>query len=207
MNKAIEIDWDAEEKGEGAASYLEADREYFAIVYEYIPRAKLDISAVQRQLDFFHHIGFHPCQGARARNWQGPGILLDFGDYNSPVDPWFAARCAYHAPVSAEVIVDWPKVEERADREWDRKAELREQGIGPTEEELRAEKQQRALSDTARFVERGYKPSRWYTSYFDRELCPRKLSGSILTLPQSLQNKLENWGSSKIPCPASRSPR
>ncbi|KAL2021181.1 hypothetical protein VTK56DRAFT_7487 [Thermocarpiscus australiensis] len=63
MNDIIEIDYRAWEKGEGSASYLEPDQEYFAIVYEYIPPAELELDAVQRQLDFFHHIGFQPCQG------------------------------------------------------------------------------------------------------------------------------------------------
>lgn len=44
-------------------------------------------------------------------NWQGPGILLDFGDYNSPVDPWFKARCAYHKHTTAEYIIDREKAQ------------------------------------------------------------------------------------------------
>jgi hypothetical protein len=168
MNDAIQIDPHAEYKGEGAASYIEGGREYFAIVYEYIPPTKLELNAVQRQLDFFYHIGFHPCQGVNEKNWQGPGVLLDFGDYNSPVDPWFEALCAYHPHPPAEIFIDRAAVEARAREEGDRMRELRDDGIGPTEEEKQEEEKERAAADTAHFVELGYQ-DRWHRSYFDRK--------------------------------------
>ena len=169
LNNTIEIDEYAESKGEGSASYIQADREYFGIVYEYIPSAKLERDAVQRQLDFFHHIGFESCQGAKEQNWQGPGILLDFGDYNAPVDQWFEGKSAYHPCDSADVLVDWDRVREEARKEWERQQELREEGIGPTEEEKRAMKKKRMSADTAKHVEWGYQANRWHTSYFDRK--------------------------------------
>lgn len=161
----IKIDDYAAYKGEGSASYIERGREYFAAVYEYVPETKLERSAVQRQLDFFYHIGFHPCQAVKEKNWQGPGILLDFGDYNSPVDTWFKALSAYHPRRSAEIIVDRAMVEARIEEEGNKLWELRDQGIGPTEEEKRAQEQKRATANTARFIEWGYQDRQ--RSYFD----------------------------------------
>lgn len=168
MNDVIEIDARAEYKGEGSASYIERNREYFAIVYEYVLGAKLELNAVQRQLDFFFHIGFHPCQGGNEKNWQGPGILLDFGDYNSPVDPWFEALCAYHPHPRAEIFIDRATVEARARQEGNRIRELRDEGIGPTEEEKRENEKEEATADTAMFIEWGYQDKR-HRSYFDRK--------------------------------------
>ncbi|KAG7293923.1 hypothetical protein NEMBOFW57_003983 [Staphylotrichum longicolle] len=167
LNEIIEIDDYAAEKGEGSASYLEPDRDYFAIVYEYIPETKLELSAVQRQLDFFYHIGFQPCQGVKEKNWQGPGILLDFGDYNSPVDQWFRARRAHHPRPSAELVLDRPNVEARAAQEFDQELRLREQGIGPKKEAKQAQEKQQAIANTARAIERGYQGDQRYRSYFD----------------------------------------
>jgi hypothetical protein len=169
LNKDMEIDYYAAEPGV-TESYLEADQEYFAIVYEYIPPAKLELDAVQRQLDFFHHIGLHPCQDACERNWQGPGILLDFGDYDVPVDKWFPGRSAYHRTMSARVVVNLKRLEEEVKKEWDRLHELRHSGVGPTEEEKLKEKEKDARMDTARYVELGHRRNRWYRGYFDRKL-------------------------------------
>ncbi|KAK4132711.1 hypothetical protein BT67DRAFT_342763, partial [Trichocladium antarcticum] len=56
LNDSIEVNEDVNfSDGEVSASLLEADREYFALVYEYIPKARLELDAVQRQLDFFYH--------------------------------------------------------------------------------------------------------------------------------------------------------
>ncbi|KAK3941527.1 hypothetical protein QBC46DRAFT_227893, partial [Diplogelasinospora grovesii] len=68
MNMVIKIDSRAAMKGEGSASYIRAGQDYFALVYEYIPSAELEVVAVQRQLDFFHHIGFQPCQQMNREN-------------------------------------------------------------------------------------------------------------------------------------------
>ncbi|KAK4154005.1 hypothetical protein C8A00DRAFT_14848 [Chaetomidium leptoderma] len=167
MNNVMKLDHYAEEEGEGSASHIERGREYFAIVYEYLPEAKLELNAVQRQLDFFYHTGFHLCQDTHERNWQGPGVLLDFGDYNSPVDRWFQAGGAYHPCLSAEVVIDMAKVQARAAEERKREHELREAGVEPTEEEEREEERalakEHASADTARFVEWGYTASRWFS--------------------------------------------
>jgi hypothetical protein len=168
MNDVIEIDDYAADKGEGSASYIDRSREYFAIVYEYISDTKLERNAVQRQLDFFYRIGFHPCQAVKEENWQGPGILLDFGDYHSPVDPWFKALSSYHPCRSAEILVDRAAVEARVEEEEIRMRELEDQGIGPTEEEKRAQEKGRATAKTARYIEWGYQ-DKWHRSYFDRK--------------------------------------
>ncbi|KAH6623430.1 hypothetical protein F5144DRAFT_583213 [Chaetomium tenue] len=184
MNSIIKVDEYARRKGEGSASYLESDAQYYAIVYEYVPKAKLEFDPVQSQLDFFYRIGFHPCQGMHEVNWQGPGILLDFGDYNSPVDPWFKARCAYHKHTAAEYIIDRKKAQAESSAEWNRINNLRHQGIGPTEEEKRKREKEKAQSDTARFVEYGYDEHQRYLSYFEltnEEILERKLEQDPLS--------------------------
>jgi hypothetical protein len=174
MNDVIEVDDNAADRGEGSASYIDRSREYFAIAYEYIPDTKLERDAVQRQLDFFYRIGFHPCQAVKEENWQGPGILLDFGDYNAPVDPWFKALSSYHPCRSAEILVDRAAVEARAEEEENRMRELEDQGIGPTEEEKRAQEKERVTAKTARYIEWGYQ-DKWHRSYFDRKSCCSEL--------------------------------
>jgi hypothetical protein len=185
MNRKIVIDRRAERKGEGAASYLSDDQEYFAIVYEYLPKTDLERDAVQRQLDFFHHIGFQPCQTPRPDNWQGPGILLDFGDYNSPVDSWFRGQICewYRKPGDAKYVVDyeavWKRAGEEARRKYDNPNEGKESGneneqegkekSDKQREEEKEEKARKARSDTAKSVERGYLKSRWYLGYFERK--------------------------------------
>lgn len=210
MNSIIEVDEYAGEKGGGSASYLKSDAQYYAIVYEYIPEAKLELGPLQRQLDFFYRLGFHPCQGIQEVNWQGPGILLDFGDYNSPVDPWFRARCAYHKHTTAEYIIDRQKVQAALTAESKRINNLRDQGIGPTEEEERERKKVRAQSDTARFVEYGYDEYERYLSYFQ---CKSGNNGNLKYRPSILltcgavtkeeirNKKLEEDPLSEIPIP------
>lgn len=208
LNDIIEVDGYAAEKGEGSASYLEPDQEYFAIVYEYIPETKLEFDAVQAQLDFFHHIGFHHCQGHNERNWQGPGILLDFGDYNSPVDQWFLGRSAYYPCPAAEIVIDRAKVEARVTEEFDRKSMLRDQGILPTEEEKRAEEMEQARGKTARTIERGYQWGRRYRSYFDCEFLPagKHLLVWMLTLAIDDREEILELGLEEDPLAAIRIP-
>lgn len=98
-----------------------------------------------------------------ARSWQGPGILLDFGDFNSPVDKWFPGRSAYEGPVSARVLVDWPRFQEECEKEWSRKQ------MEQTEKDRLAEKEDSALEDTAGYVELGYGKRREYRGYFNRK--------------------------------------
>lgn len=47
MNSIIKVDEYARRKGEGSASYLESDAQYYAIVYEYVPEAQLECDSVQ----------------------------------------------------------------------------------------------------------------------------------------------------------------
>ncbi|KAK3292824.1 uncharacterized protein B0H64DRAFT_326975 [Chaetomium fimeti] len=188
MNKIIEIDYDAKHNGEGYASYLERDKIYYAIVYEYVPEEKLELGPVQRQLDFFYYLGFLPCQTMRAVNWQGPGILLDFGDYNSPVDQWFPAVFCYTPRPEAEFIIDPKTVEARISEKYNRIRVLRDQGIGPTEEEKRERDIERASAATGRWVEWGYYEDRRGRSYFNCKFWGRRKleHGSPLVFPTNL---------------------
>jgi hypothetical protein len=55
---------------------------------------------------------------------------------------------------------------EESAREQARKDALRDEGIGPTDEERRAHERKRATAETARLVERSYKG---YKGYFIRK--------------------------------------
>ena len=60
--------------------------EYYAIVYEFIPKADPGdyYEVMQPQLDFFWRVGF--CfSPLRRENWEG-GILLDMSDL---INPWY----------------------------------------------------------------------------------------------------------------------
>lgn len=147
------------------------DRDYFAIVYEYIPETPLELDAVQAQLDFFYRIGFESCQGSNIKNWQGPGILLDFGDYEAPVVPLFGGAGAFHKGPSAEFLLHRAEIMARPSTEWDEWHKRYQEGR-LTEEEKLAEKRRRAAGRTAEFIERGYRRGQWDASYFVREYLP-----------------------------------
>lgn len=180
LNDSIEVQEDVDSSdGEVSASLLEADREYFALVYEYIPKAGLEFDAVQRQLDFFYHIGFQHCQVPDQRNWQGPGILLDFGDYHSPVDQWFHGGDAFTTCPLAAALLDWDGYMAKLSKK-------------TTKEEVRAGKKFEARGKTARYVESGYDGELWSVSYFKRKFKLATLlyaSTDYYVSQQSLQKK------------------
>lgn len=60
------------------------DRQYFAIVYEYIPEGDNDRGQMQQVLDFLWRAGFDFCQSLRKENWKS-GVLVDLSDIISPV--------------------------------------------------------------------------------------------------------------------------
>ncbi|KAL7922244.1 hypothetical protein ACQKWADRAFT_83311 [Trichoderma austrokoningii] len=64
-------------------SPLLEDRRYFAIIYDYASKGKLEDEAVQAQLDFFYLAGFI-CLPVEERNWRGAGTLVDFSDLLAP---------------------------------------------------------------------------------------------------------------------------
>lgn len=66
---------------------MRSDEEYYAIVYEFIPKAEPGdyYDVMQPQLDLFWLAGF--CfEPLRRENWEG-GILLDMADLVSPWNP------------------------------------------------------------------------------------------------------------------------
>jgi len=80
--------------------------EYFALVYEYLPPMRLHEESMQRQLDFFHKIGFR-CHHLADSCWEGPGVLVNPSNYYMPVDQQFPGTYAYSpAPVVMECPVD-----------------------------------------------------------------------------------------------------
>jgi hypothetical protein len=99
LNRYSEIDERRARKGDLVPTYFKPGKYYFGLVYEYIPPAKLEVDAVQRQIDFLHYAGFTTCQPANKANWQGPGIKLDFGDYRTPsIRTLRAALTTCHQP-------------------------------------------------------------------------------------------------------------
>ena len=60
------------------------DRQYFAIVYEYIPEGENDTGQMQLVLDFLWRAGFDFSQSLRKENWKS-GVAVDFSDFISPM--------------------------------------------------------------------------------------------------------------------------
>ncbi|KPM34267.1 hypothetical protein AK830_g12308 [Neonectria ditissima] len=56
---------------------------YFAIVYAFVPKGRLEGGAILSQLDFFHIAGFYSVP-FNLTNWLGTGVLVDFSDIVSP---------------------------------------------------------------------------------------------------------------------------
>ncbi|KAK0727524.1 hypothetical protein B0T26DRAFT_868802 [Lasiosphaeria miniovina] len=125
LNRSAAIPgWDRKDYRDHRGS-LEFHREagHFALVYEYIPAAKTEMDPVKRQLDFFSQIGFGRCQPMNPCNWQGPGFLIDFGDYNTPIDEWFS-KINYRAHrEDPEAIVDPTAYDRRMDELWEAEKE------------------------------------------------------------------------------------
>lgn len=68
------------------------NRRYFAIIYDYVSKGKLEDEAVQAQLDFFYLSGFI-CLPVEERNWRGAGTLVDFSDLLAAHSPmWRSCR-------------------------------------------------------------------------------------------------------------------
>lgn len=162
--------------------YLEPRREYFGLVYEFLPESKepLQRGVVQRQLAFLYHIGFQPCQGVHADNWQSPGVLLDLGDYEAPVLREFQGSIAYHPCPDAKWIVDRERAEKRAEGKWDdergvraamekvkEKHESRKEGARPAKEDGPEERQERGLRETAKAVDLSYQQGSGSSGYYD----------------------------------------
>ena len=60
------------------------DRQYFFIVYEYIPEGDNDKGEMQLALDFLWLAGFEFSQLLRKENWKS-GVLVDLSDIIAPV--------------------------------------------------------------------------------------------------------------------------
>jgi hypothetical protein len=194
------VDQAAQSKNDASASHLDPERDHFALVYEFLPNdskgsKQLQRDAVQRQLSFLYHIGFQPCQGVHADNWQAPGVLLDLGDYEAPVLREFRGNIAYHACPDAEWIVDKEGAEKRAREKWEeeeggleeamRKVEEKwdggekqdwgeEDGRGQKEGgDVPEEERERALRETAKAVEASYQDGEGLSGYCECKSCQR----------------------------------
>lgn len=76
-------------------SLMKMEESYFGIVYDFVPRARLNPDAISSQLDFFHVAGFDIVP-FNPTNWRGEGILIDFSDIVSPLAPdWHWRRTNY----------------------------------------------------------------------------------------------------------------
>ncbi|OIW22697.1 hypothetical protein CONLIGDRAFT_587014 [Coniochaeta ligniaria NRRL 30616] len=58
---------------------MDSDKTYLAIVYEFVPKEKLQVDTILSQLDFFYATGFHHVP-FNPSNWLGKGVLVDFSD-------------------------------------------------------------------------------------------------------------------------------
>lgn len=62
---------------------IKSDETYFSIVYDFVPKGKLEADTILSQLDFFHIAGFYNVP-FNLTNWLGRGVLVDFSDIVSP---------------------------------------------------------------------------------------------------------------------------
>ncbi|RSL68635.1 hypothetical protein CEP54_002625 [Fusarium duplospermum] len=62
---------------------IDNDQTYFAIVYSFVPKAKLEAETIIPQLEFFRITGFYNVS-FNFTNWLGAGILVDFCDIVHP---------------------------------------------------------------------------------------------------------------------------
>ncbi|KAB5576235.1 hypothetical protein GE09DRAFT_619468 [Coniochaeta sp. 2T2.1] len=63
---------------------IKSDETYFPIVYDFVPKGKLEADTILSQLDFFHVAGFYNVP-FNPTNWLGRGVLVDFSDIVSPL--------------------------------------------------------------------------------------------------------------------------
>jgi hypothetical protein len=105
LNRRIRFGGFCPEKGDLAPLRFEPEKQYFGIVYEFIPAATREAPAMQRQIDFFHYAGFDTSQPANLDNWQGPGIKLDLGDFVTAIDPRLDGESYFETPTTARYIL------------------------------------------------------------------------------------------------------
>jgi len=85
---------------------IKVDETYFCIVYDFVPKDKLDVDTIVSQLDFFHLAGFHNVPFNPA-NWRAGGVLVDFSDLVSPFENklrWDRELYALHQSICRPMI-------------------------------------------------------------------------------------------------------
>ncbi|KAM5347284.1 hypothetical protein ACJ41O_010289 [Fusarium nematophilum] len=77
----------------GVLMDISDDVTYYAIVYEFVPKARLDADKILVQHDFFHLAGFYSVT-FNPTNWLADGVLVDFSDLVSPFvdEGWWRER-------------------------------------------------------------------------------------------------------------------
>lgn len=63
--------------------YMEADMEYTALVYEFIPGGENEPLAVEKMADFIYHVGLSFGSSSLAKNWTD-SVLVDYADIIYP---------------------------------------------------------------------------------------------------------------------------
>jgi hypothetical protein len=58
---------------------LRDEEQYFAIVYDFVPKGRLEFENIVNQLNFFHITGFLNVP-LNCENWLSTGVLVDFSD-------------------------------------------------------------------------------------------------------------------------------
>jgi hypothetical protein len=109
LNRRISFAGFRPEKGDLVPARFEPDKRYFGIVYEFIPSTPREEPAMQRQIDFFHYVGFDTCQPVNLESWQGPGIKID--DFVTAVEPRFDSEFCFETPTPASYILGHRKTE------------------------------------------------------------------------------------------------
>lgn len=81
---------------------MSPDKEYMAIVYEYVEEGENDPDTVQQALDFFWLAGFSGTLSQLPQNWKS-SVLIDLSDIVPPCTYGWHASC--YKPTPARLLL------------------------------------------------------------------------------------------------------
>ena len=85
---------------------ISLDKEYIAIVYEYVEEGRNDPAVVKGVLEFLWHAGFEATLGGGARNWKS-GVLVDLSDIVHAGGYGWLPKI-YGETIAERVLLEWP---------------------------------------------------------------------------------------------------
>jgi hypothetical protein len=90
--------------------FIERDKEYTAILYEYIEEGQNDADVVQEAVDFFWLVGFSFTLSQLPQNWKS-GVLIDLCDIAPPRGYGWFEKSYRRGPYSAALMLQQPEGE------------------------------------------------------------------------------------------------